>query len=387
MTIDLPTLLLALTVTSGVLSVAVLAVAVRSRGHHGLAMWGWGLVVNALSYPAFGLRALGWVTVSILLTNLLTGLTLVFHATAVAAFQSGRARPIRMPVVWGLLGANLLVAWVLMHNDPARNVLVALIQAGLAGVLLNQAWAPGLVERRLTGRWVMIVGAALLVAALLVRTVVMWSATRWSDAYKVPDHVQAWTYLATLMVLLVNSMGFVLMQMEYALSEQRNLAVRDGLTGVHNRRALLESLQKYGARARREAESMALLMIDIDHFKAVNDQYGHLAGDEVLREVVRRITKRLRQSDLLARFGGEEFVVVLPNTDLDGACTVANDIRAAIGEMPVWIDQRSVPVTVSIGVHVGIPTADAQGTDALIAASDSALYRAKELGRDRVAVA
>ena len=132
---------------------------------------------------------------------------------------------------------------------------------------------------------------------------------------------------------------------------------------------------------------MALLMIDIDHFKAVNDQYGHLAGDEVLREVVRRITKRLRQSDLLARFGGEEFVVVLPNTDLDGACTVANDIRAAIGEMPVWIDQRSVPVTVSIGVHVGIPTADAQGTDALIAASDSALYRAKELGRDRVAVA
>ncbi|MFZ4551054.1 MAG: diguanylate cyclase [Aquabacterium sp.] len=387
MMIDLPTLLLALTVTSGVLSVAVLAVAVRSRGHHGLAMWGWGLVVNALSYPAFGLRAWGWVTVSILLTNLLTALTLVCHASAVAAFQSGRARPIQLPVVWGLLAANVLVAWTWVHDDPTRNVLVALIQAGLAGVLLNQAWGPGLVERRLTGRWVMIFGASTLVLALLVRTGVMWSATRWSDAYKVPDHVQALTYLATLMVLLVNSMGFVLMQMEYALSQQRSLAIRDGLTGVHNRRALLDALQKYGARSHRDSESMALLMIDIDHFKAVNDQFGHLAGDEVLREVVRRISHRLRQSDLLARFGGEEFVVVLPDTSVDGACTVANDIRMSIGSMPVLVGQLAVPVTVSIGVHAGIPAAATEGTDALLAASDAALYRAKELGRDRVAVA
>lgn len=386
MKIDLPTLLLALTIASSVLAAAVMLVAARSRGHRGLTTWGLGLVVNALSYPAFGLRALGWLEVSVILTNLLTALSIAFHAGAVAAFQTDRAVSVPKAFIRGLVVANVLGAALLVHADQIRNVLVAAIQCGLAVILLFHALAPGLREARFTGRWVIVTGAAMLVLALGIRMMFMISATRWDVQYKVPDSVQALTYLAVLTVLLINTIGFVLMQMEYALSQQHELAIRDGLTGVYNRRALIDALERYTARARRDAEPIALLMIDIDHFKAVNDRYGHPAGDEVLRAVAQRVLRRMRQSDLLARYGGEEFVAVLPNTDVGGATRLAESIRHAVASRPVLVEGQLIPVAVSIGVHAGAPTRDEAEIEALIRASDVALYRAKASGRNCVAV-
>jgi len=387
MKIDLPTLLLALTIASTVLAAAVMTVAARSRGHRGLTTWGLGLVVNALSYPAFGLRALGWLELSVILTNLLTALSIAVHALAVAIFQKDRASSVPKQIIWGLVVANVVGAALFVHADHIRNVLVAAIQCGLGIILLLHTLAPGLREARFTGRWVIATGAMILVLTLGLRTAVMISATRWDVQYKVPDSVQALTYLAVLTVLLINTIGFVLMQMEFALSQQRELAIRDGLTGVYNRRALIDALHRFAAQARRDAEPMALLMIDIDHFKTVNDRYGHLAGDEVLREVAQRTLRRIRQSDLLARYGGEEFLAVLPNTDVEGARKLAESIREAIAAQPVLVLGQMITVAVSIGVHAGTPSREEAGIDALIGASDVALYRAKALGRNCVVVA
>lgn len=386
MTLHLPTLLVVLTLASSVLAGAVLTVAWRSRGHRGLTLWGLGLVVNALSYPAFGLREWGGLAVSILATNLLTALTLVIHTLALIAFQHERVRCLPRWAVWLPAGLNLLVALVWLHDDRWRNVLVAGLQALMAGVLLSQAWAPGLQLRRLTGRWVVIAGATLMFLTLLLRTVLMFTASDWDSHFNVPPGVQVFTYAVTLAVLLINSMGFVLMQMEHAVAQQHDLASHDRLTGLYNRLALMELMDHHLALARRRGSPLALLMLDIDHFKVVNDQHGHLVGDDVLRQVAQRAKARLRGADLLARFGGEEFLALLPATAAEGARAVAEDIRRAVADPPMVVHGVSIPVTISIGVHAGIPTDGPTAAEAMIALSDQALYEAKHQGRNRVVV-
>jgi diguanylate cyclase (GGDEF)-like protein len=384
MTLHLPTLLVVLTLASSVLAGAVLTVAWRSRGHRGLALWGLGLVVNALSYPAFGLREWGGLSFSILATNTLTALTLVIHTLALIAFQRERVRCLPRWAVWLPAGLNLLVALIWLHDDHWRNVLVAGLQTVMAAVLLSQAWAPGLQLRRLTGRWVVIAGASLMCLTLLLRTVLMFTASDWDSRFNVPPGVQVFTYAVTLAVLLINSMGFVLMQMEHAVAQQHDLASHDRLTGLYNRLALMELMDHHLALARRRGSPLALLMLDIDHFKVVNDQHGHLVGDEVLRQVAQRAQARLRGADLLARFGGEEFLALLPATELEGARAVAEDIRRAVADPPMVVHGVSIPVTISIGVHAGLPTEGPTAAEAMIALSDQALYEAKHQGRNRV---
>lgn len=386
MTLHLPTLLVALTLASGVLASAVLAVAWGSRRYKGLSLWGLGLVLNALSYLAFGLRDAGWLSLSILLTNALTALSLVIHTLALMAFQRGRSRSPPPWVVWVPAALNMLAAVALLHDDRWRNVLVAGLQAMMALVLLSQAWAPGLHGRRLTGRWVVIAGTSTLCATMVLRTLFMLEASEWDAQFNVPTQVQVATYFAILGVLLLNSMGYVLMQMEHAVGQQHELASHDRLTGLYNRLALMELMEHHLALARRRRSPLALLMLDIDHFKVVNDQHGHLVGDEVLRQVAQRAQARLRGADLLARFGGEEFLALLPATTAEGAQAVAEGIRRAVGEQPMVVNGVSIPVTISIGVHAAIPTEGPTAAEAMIALSDQALYDAKHQGRNRVVV-
>ena len=165
----------------------------------------------------------------------------------------------------------------------------------------------------------------------------------------------------------------------------------DVLTGWHNRRYLQVRLHEELARARRDATNLVCLMLDIDHFKRVNDSWGHAAGDAVLKELANRIDAQVRASDVAARFGGEEFVVLLPDTEKTSGERLAERIRrtvAASGFMLPGGDQ--VDVTVSIGIASVRPAADDDDLktlgDALIARADVALYRAKSGGRDQVAV-
>lgn len=169
--------------------------------------------------------------------------------------------------------------------------------------------------------------------------------------------------------------------------EAQRLSITDGLTGVWNRRYLQLTLTKEIERAQRFGRPLSVLMMDIDHFKLVNDAHGHHVGDEVLVELTRRTMSTIRgQIDALARYGGEEFVVVLPETPTDGAKVVADKILAVIRHRPfVEDEQGGVPLTVSIGV-AAFPE-DAATADELVRAADLAMYRAKEAGRDRVETA
>ncbi|MCG2584945.1 diguanylate cyclase [Massilia sp. TS11] len=167
------------------------------------------------------------------------------------------------------------------------------------------------------------------------------------------------------------------------------IGLTDSLTGVYNRRYIDRRLLEEIQRARRQAYCISCMYIDIDHFKSVNDSVGHQAGDEVLREVAGRIKDELRLSDCLARFGGEEFVVLLINADLDSAVTVAERIRAGMLRTPFEISTGSqIAVTVSIGVATLDDFDSDNSTEVvatqLLAQADSALYQAKQSGRNRV---
>lgn len=176
-------------------------------------------------------------------------------------------------------------------------------------------------------------------------------------------------------------------------AELEILATRDPLTGLLNRREFLHRARQELARTRRDHTPLSILMLDLDHFKNVNDRFGHPAGDAVLRHMASLMVQSVRSTDLLARWGGEEFVVLLPNTDAPSALVLADKLRLKLADTPtIWKpDHTPIPIalTTSIGLSSLQPghTASMAELDALLSQADQALYAAKHAGRNRVVVA
>ncbi|HZZ57819.1 MAG TPA: diguanylate cyclase [Opitutaceae bacterium] len=166
------------------------------------------------------------------------------------------------------------------------------------------------------------------------------------------------------------------------LEALRLLATHDELTGLLNRREFDRLLAQEVERARRFAQPLGLVMADLDHFKSVNDQWGHQAGDEVLREVAVRLGASVRSVDWTARLGGEEFGFLLVQADGASACGAAERLREAVAGLPIVAQGRNLAITISLGVAV-LPDHGSAGAD-LMAAADQALYAAKRAGRNRV---
>lgn len=174
-----------------------------------------------------------------------------------------------------------------------------------------------------------------------------------------------------------------LLRAREALREQ---ATHDDLTGLWNRRELLAMIQRELARTHREKSAMALIMTDLDHFKQVNDTYGHRAGDAVLREAARRMASLVRVYDMVGRYGGEEFLIALPGCRAADARSQAERLRAAVAAEPFNTPAGVIAVTLSLGV-AAVDGGTEVGAEALIHAADAALYRAKRGGRNRLEVA
>lgn len=172
-------------------------------------------------------------------------------------------------------------------------------------------------------------------------------------------------------------------QLRQRNAELHRLSSTDGLTGLFNRRYLDEELARRNQDSLRHHDVLCLLLLDIDHFKQVNDTYGHPAGDLVLQAFADRIGIGLRAGDIAGRWGGEEFLAILPRTNLDGALDVAERIRSATAATPVSVTGQDISVTISGGCALG----PADSTSALIRLADQCLYQAKGAGRNRIVAA
>jgi len=172
-------------------------------------------------------------------------------------------------------------------------------------------------------------------------------------------------------------------------AELRRLASSDPLTGVPNRRHFEECSAQIIAAREANGRAVAVLMVDVDHFKKINDTYGHPVGDEVLKVVAKRCRDALRERDLFARFGGEEFIALLAASAVDEIPAAAERLRSAVAAEPILVGSERVAVSVSVGGAIGeaLPGGDQRLLEALIARADEALYDAKTSGRNRVRMA
>ena len=388
------TLLTTLTIVSLTLAGSVLVVAWGRGNRDGLVYWSAGLALYGLSVAGFALRFSGWSAVSIVLTNLLVAAMLSAHAIAIADFHR---RSLPAWTIWLPLLLAGIISVALAGQHPLRNALLALVFMAQSVMLTRLAWTPpgGAIPRE-RGRILLATGCSLLVLMFAVRSATILVLADAQGPMGVNADVQRLSYLLSLVVLLLNTVGFLLMHKERAEALLREEATHDALTGILNRRALQQALVRELSTSDRIGRPLALVMIDIDHFKQVNDRFGHVAGDDVLCEVTRRMQQRLRTNDVLGRFGGEEFLLVLPATDAQGALALAEDIRHEF-DRPVIRGDVPISITVSAGVHAFMP--QAHGTsghdprssrdsvlDRMIQAADCALYRAKQAGRNRCEV-
>ena len=199
------------------------------------------------------------------------------------------------------------------------------------------------------------------------------------------DLLSMWGLCVVLFLkLLISSVGLLIMLRDRQAALERHQAGLDPLTQLPNRDAMVRNMTQLMQAATEQEKVLSVLLMDIDHFKRVNDQYGHLAGDLVIQMVARILKLQLREGDVVARYGGEEFVLVLPQTRPREALAVAQRTRDAIRNTMVPLDNGTVlQVTVSVGVHASLPMPDADWKS-LIALADDAMYRAKRRGRDRV---
>ena len=290
------------------------------------------------------------------------GVALLTLALAIVLLRAGA----------GLPGLTSAAGFAALRRTVGPELLAL---SGLALALV--AWRTRSTEDSIEG-WMLLVAVEAFADVLLT----LWAGHANTAGWYVAQ-INGLCAAYVVLLALTIEIGRLYGQMARANAALARVAYRDGLTGLYNRRALDERLAQEVARAGRYGGGFALLMLDIDHFKAINDTHGHGAGDRVLQDVARIVVDCTRRSDWTARFGGEEFVVVLPETDDDGAALLAERIRATIAQEPLAVsDAVTVAVTASVGV-AAFPDAG-RSAEALLASVDRALYRAKEGGRDRV---
>jgi len=175
-------------------------------------------------------------------------------------------------------------------------------------------------------------------------------------------------------------------KIKQANEKLKKKALTDDLTGLYDHGAVLNRLKEEVQRAVRQKESISVLMADFDHFKKINDKYGHQIGDQVLKKTSQLIQKAFRSYDIKGRYGGEEFLIVMPNTKQKQAQKAAERLRKSINKKPMLIEGKSIPASISIGLISSYPHKDPIDCEDLLKHSDKALYKAKEKGRDRVEI-
>ena len=340
----------------------------------GLGEWAAGPAVIFIATLLFGARGMIPDLFSVVLANLLLlgGAAMLYFGSQRFFGLSPSVRP------WSLLilAALLVLAWFALVQ-PHYGVRVAIVGAVMS--LLSLVHAQLILQRGTRGIGSYVTGGALLLLALsqAMRCI---SALELSAGDRILDNtLPAQTAYVTLnaFAILMTTIGMVLMATDKLRAEIEFLASHDSLTGALSRRVLIDACEQELERSRRKHHRFSLLILDLDHFKAINDAHGHLVGDSVLVDFVVRAKAMLRRPDRFGRYGGEEFVALLPETSLDEARIVAERIRTEVES-----SLARPGYTVSIGVASSGP--DDTTVDAVLSRADAALYRAKAAGRNCV---
>ena len=374
--IDVPTLWAFLALADGSLA-AVVGIGLGPRARGGALAWSAGLAVRAVAFLLFVSKLEPRAGTLAVAAGLLA-LSMTLQAAALAAFDR------RQFPVWVHTAAIAAVAvpTALVASDPSSALLFGGLVMGtlLAGDTLL-AWGPR--GARGFARGILAACFAVGAAAFFVRGVAGAISADPMQAFATPNSTQALIYLVTAMCAVTSSFAFLLLHEERAQAQALRLATLDPLTGAYNRRTFHEIAEREMSRARRAGQPLSIIMLDIDHFRAVNEKHGHRNGDLVLQRLAEVLRKALRKEDMLVRYGGEEFLVLLPEVPGPGAVIVAGRLRKAVASEELEAGDLKLPVTVSAGVAARLDEGP-ESVDTLVARAEEALALAKRRGRNRV---
>jgi diguanylate cyclase (GGDEF)-like protein len=347
------------------------------RDIRGLNCWGSGCVVLVLASLLFAARSSLGILYSSFVANVAVVSGIVLLYASIRQFcdlKANREVNSSLPII-----AAALLIWPTFVVDDyrIRIVIISSINAGLFFAAATAIWYD---NRKYFAEYftaAVFFGTGLVSAARCIAAIDSpATANPLTDASSI-QHIYLATFAFSLLAL---SVGFLLMVTKRLQVRLENAAVHDGLTGIATRLAFEQSAAIELTKSKRVGKQSSLLMIDLDNFKGINDMHGHHGGDLVLKEFVCRTLKTLRTHDLFGRYGGEEFVVLLPDTDHNAALAIADRICKSLHEPGV---RNSPPFTASIGVTTGIPSA--ADINVFVDEADKALYRAKAAGKNRVA--
>jgi len=381
MNLDPRTLLFSLILTNTLMALS-LFVAANGNGKQrdGTRLWAMAMVLETLTWVLIAARGAIPDAFSLVVAN---GLKAGSHALVLAAICEFQRRSVPRWQYFVPVALAMVMAALLADDIRGRFIWGGLIfgfQLVLVARLLltDKETRAGRAWRLLFGGLIVMMMVLGLRAAAALSGYAEFAQPQSAIA---PHPVQIISFIAIMATVLIGSVGFILMVKERTDREVLELAMTDSLTGIPNRRALMEQAEL--VMARRGSLPIALLMIDVDHFKRINDTLGHPAGDAVLRQVTRQLAGRLRGGDVFGRYGGEEFCVIAPDTDAEGAMTLAESLRDIIAFRPLSTERDQLQVTVSVGVACCPSDCMLELKDLLVEA-DAALYAAKEAGRNRV---
>jgi diguanylate cyclase (GGDEF)-like protein len=379
MFMDTRTILIVMAISCLIMSLTLFVTHAGRFRRDGMRLWAAGYAVQFLGAVLFAARGVIPDLLSIVLANTLLSAGFALLYAAVREFQGKPCRQC-LHVAAGVVCLFIFLAC--LENAVYRIALSGMIfslQVGAIAVILFRG-AP-IPERR--SRW--LTGSAFAVSALLLfyRGLQVFLGSPEEISITAVSPFRTCGLLVGFVVIIMSSFGFLLMTRERTDQENERLATLDSLTEIFNRRTFLDLAEKEIARSRRNGFPLALLMLDFDHFKGINDTYGHLTGDAILKSFTALTLTCLRRNDLFGRYGGEEFAILLPETDGRGALLFAERLRSRIAGASLAVGETCVTWTVSIGV-TSLSCAGTTDLDAVLRIADEALYAAKNGGRDRI---
>lgn len=344
----------------------------------GLLTIGFGLLAHALAYVGYTFygHAPLWFTY---------GAANSLLAVALAFYGASLFRIVELPVPWSRVFAPAALMLVLMVSliDTLEPRMLAASIVLMVQCALIIYWTLRHIPALGRARMLLIIGSSISLIGLGMRVMAIFGGGAAEMRYDVSNLKQTISVSIGTFTAMMISLGLVLLAKERSESLLKHMALRDVLTGILNRRAILEQFSSELERARREHACLGVAMVDIDHFKQINDVHGHLAGDEVISHCARHLSQRLRASDIIGRYGGEEFLLLLPDTPPEGVAAVLDELRTSLAEAPAQYGESSIALRISIGVCCDVPS-EGDTTASLLARADAALYEAKGMGRDRV---
>jgi diguanylate cyclase (GGDEF)-like protein len=316
-----------------------------------------------------------------LLAALIAGYLLLCLQLAVAQRGTLRQPALRIwaQASWALLALVLMLPWSVPQRTAALSLIFSLMLLPSILLVLRHR---GPREYSLP---MVAATMALAAGAMLFRFFhALWAPEQY-ESLPQSSLSHGLTFLICFVALLGTGSGFVLASFERMAQRMEELASLDGMNGCLNRSTTDALLEHNLARSRREGSPLAFALIDLDHFKQINDRYGHRAGDAALKAVVQVIRTRLRKADVLGRVGGEEFGLILPASDAPGAQRLLEDVRRAIEQLDTQRDSAGQPIRLTMSAGIAAVASDSPAdADRLYARADEALYQAKGSGRNRV---